>query len=358
VKQRPSPPASALKAGAEPTPGSQRPRRRWIAAAGFLLAALAAGAAARARNPAGCLRIDRRVADGDDRASSPCSRLNLFRAAGALGVGQGPFGGATRRPGWPRPRLARPAALSPRSAPAGIPRLLRVDGRNGHDGRQLFAARSTSGSRGCWPADLYARAAPAGSTAQFFGRGTWSGCSPIRRSRRCTVFRASVPIVARSGPRPPVVLIARVIGPRASRGNRLAADRPHRVCGGGRRRYRSGSRKRVGRRVSHVGAGHRRCGLPIGPATGVFPSRSPACGATTYARGRQHRDRCERTTSGSRAMPRAPTPRCGSRAGVSPRAAGTAADRAGWMRRPRSSASRARSARSACACSIETFSVT
>jgi putative ABC transport system permease protein len=197
------PPAPALKAGVEPSPGSQRPRR-WIVAAGFALAALLLALPPVREIPLG--------AYGSIGA--------LLMATIALKPLLAPrlFGPLAR---WvsARTRSARDApAWLAATRLARLPRFAAVGAAAVVASFALMVAMATMvasfrTSLDAWlaqmlPADLYARAAPAGTTAQFSARdlALMQSDPAVARAQ----FSRSLRIVLDPA-RAPVVLIARVI---------------------------------------------------------------------------------------------------------------------------------------------------
>lgn len=197
------PPGPALKAGVDPAPGSQRPRV-WTAAVGFALAALLLGVPPLHEIPLG-----------------PYASIGaLLIATIALKPLLAPllFG--------PLARMVSSRVRSARDAPAWLaatrlarlPRFAAVGAAGIVASFALMVAMATMvssfrGSFNAWlsqmlPADLYARAAPAGSTAQFSMRDLllMQSDPAVERAQ----FSRSLRIVLDPA-RAPVVLIARAI---------------------------------------------------------------------------------------------------------------------------------------------------
>ena len=197
------PPAPALKAGADPAPGSQRPHV-WTAAVGFALAALLLAMPPIHEIPAGAY----------------ASIAALLIATIALKPLLAPrlFG--------PLARLVSRRVRSARDAPAWLaatrlarlPRFAAVGAAGIVASFALMVAMVTMvtsfrSSLDAWlsqmlPADVYARAAPAGSTAQFSTRDLQRMQSDPAVER--AQFSRSLHIVLDPA-RAPVVLIARTI---------------------------------------------------------------------------------------------------------------------------------------------------
>jgi putative ABC transport system permease protein len=197
------PPAPALKAGAEPTPGSQRPRR-WIAAAGFALTAL--------------LLIVPPIREIPLAAYASIGALLMATIALKPLIAPHLFGPLAR---WVSGRLR-----SAREAPAWLaatrlarlPRFAAIGAAGILAAFALMVAMATMvasfrSSFDEWlermlPADLYARAAPAGTTAQFSPQDLERMRSEPAVAR--AQFSRSLRIVLDPS-RAPVVLIARAI---------------------------------------------------------------------------------------------------------------------------------------------------
>jgi len=197
------PPASALKAGAEPTPGSQRPRR-WIAAAGFLLAALLLALPPVHEIPLGAYGSIGALLMATI-ALKPVLAPHLFEPLARWVSAR--VHSARDAPAWlAATRLAR----LPRFAAVGAAGILASFALMVAMATMVASFRSSFDQWLAWmlPADLYARAAPAGSTAQFSARDLERMQSDPAVAR--AQFSRSVPIVLDPG-RAPVVLIARVI---------------------------------------------------------------------------------------------------------------------------------------------------
>ena len=197
------PPGPALKAGVEPAPGSQRPRG-WIAAAGFALAALLLTIPPVHEIPLG--------------AYGSIGALLMATIALKPLVAPHLFG--------PLARWVSARARSDRDAPAWLaatrlarlPRFAAVGAAGVVASFALMVAMATMVtsfrvSFDQWlaqmlPADLYARAAPAGSTAQFSARDLerMQSDPAVERAQ----FSRSLRIVLDPAA-PPVILIARVI---------------------------------------------------------------------------------------------------------------------------------------------------
>jgi len=197
------PPGPALKAGSEPAPGSQRPRA-WVAAAGFVLAALLLALPPVHEIPLGAyasigallvatIALKPAIAP---RLFSPLARWVSNRARSARDA-----------PAWlAATRLAR------------LPRFAAVGAAGIVASFALMVAMATMvasfrTSFDAWlaqmlPADLYVRAAPAGSTTQFSGQDLERMRSDPAVAR--AQFSRSLRIALDPG-RAPVFLIARAI---------------------------------------------------------------------------------------------------------------------------------------------------
>jgi len=197
------PPGPALKAGVEPAPGSQRPRR-WIAAAGFALAALLLTIPPVHEIPLG--------------AYGSIGALLMATIALKPLIAPHLFGPLAR---WvsARARSERQAsAWLAATRLARLPRFAAVGAAGVVASFALMVAMATMvasfrGSFDQWlarmlPADLYARAAQAGTTAQFSARDLERMRSDPAVER--AQFSRSLRIVLDPA-RPPVVLLARVI---------------------------------------------------------------------------------------------------------------------------------------------------
>ncbi|HEX7155927.1 MAG TPA: FtsX-like permease family protein, partial [Burkholderiaceae bacterium] len=196
-------PAPALKAGAEPTPGSQQPRR-WIAAAGFALTALLLavppirGIPLAAYASIGALLIA-------TIALKPLIAPALFGPLARWVSGH--LRSARQAPAWlAATRLAR----LPRFAAIGAAGILASFALMVAMATMVASFRSSFND---WlermlPADLYARAAPAGGTAQFSPQDLERMRSDPAVSR--SQFSRSLRIVLDPS-RAPAVLIARAI---------------------------------------------------------------------------------------------------------------------------------------------------
>jgi putative ABC transport system permease protein len=196
-------PAPALKAGVDPAPGSQRPRA-WTAAAGFALAAALLALPPVRDVPAGAyasigalllstIALKPLVAP---RLFEPLARSVSSRVRSARGA-----------PAWlAATRLAR----LPRFAAVGAAGIVASFALMVAMATMIASFRS---SFDAWlaqmlPADLYVRAAPAGSTAQFSARDLQRMRSDPAVAR--AQFSRSLRIVL-DPERPAVVLIARAI---------------------------------------------------------------------------------------------------------------------------------------------------
>jgi putative ABC transport system permease protein len=197
------PPAPALKAGVEPAPGSQRPRR-WIVAAGFALAAVLLAVPPVHEIPWGAYASIGALLVATI-ALKPLVAPLLFEPL-ARWVSRR-LRSARAAPGWlAATRLAR----LPRFAAVGAAGILASFA--------LMVAMATMvasfrGSFDAWlaqmlPADLYVRAAPAGATARFSAQDLERMRSDPAVAR--AQFSRSLRIVL-DPKRAPVVLLARAI---------------------------------------------------------------------------------------------------------------------------------------------------
>jgi putative ABC transport system permease protein len=197
------PPGPALKAGAEPVPGSQRPRR-WIAGAGFALTALLLLAPPIREVPLAAYASIGALLMATI-ALKPVIAPYLFEPLARWVSGH--LRSARQAPAWlAATRLAR----LPRFAAIGAAGILASFALMVAMATMVASFRS---SFDAWleqmlPADLYARAAPAGATAQFSARDLERMRSEPAVAR--AEFSRSMRIVLDPS-RAPVVLIARAV---------------------------------------------------------------------------------------------------------------------------------------------------